>query len=81
MLWISDCESHFKNNVVRRVQKRLKAKHHVTAANCLCSNSTIEPACKKVVRAFLAVLSDLKMRADEWPEVINLVQSALNNFI
>jgi hypothetical protein len=29
--------------------------------------------------AFHAVLSELKMYADEWPEVVNMVQSVLNN--
>jgi hypothetical protein len=34
LLWISDRGSHFKNEVVRRVQKELKARHHCTTANC-----------------------------------------------
>jgi IS30 family transposase len=79
LLWISDRGSHFKNIVVRRVQKELKAKHHFTTANCPWSNSTIESACKQVIRAFRAVLSELKMYSDEWPEVVNMVQSILNN--
>jgi hypothetical protein len=58
---------------------KLKAKHHFTAANCPWSNGTIESACKQVIRAFHAVLSELKMYADEWPEVVNMVQSVLNN--
>jgi Integrase core domain len=33
LIWISDRGSHFKNEVVQRVQKELKAKHHFTAAN------------------------------------------------
>jgi hypothetical protein len=77
--WISDRGSHFKNEVVRRVQKELKAKHHFTTANCPWSNGTIESACKQVIRALRAVLSELKMYADEWPEVVNMVQSVLNN--
>jgi hypothetical protein len=34
LLWISDRGSHSKNEVVQRVQKELKAKHHFTTANC-----------------------------------------------
>jgi hypothetical protein len=34
LLWISDRGSHFKNEVVQRVQKELKAKDHFTMANC-----------------------------------------------
>jgi hypothetical protein len=79
LLWISDRGSHFKNEVVQRVQKELKAKHHFTTENCPWSNGTIESACKQVIRAFRAVLSELKMYADEWPEVVDMVQSVLNN--
>jgi IS30 family transposase len=79
LLWISDRGSHFKNGVVQRVQKEHKAKNHFTTANCPWSNGTIESACKKVIRAFRAVLSELKVYADEWPEVVNMVQSVLNN--
>jgi hypothetical protein len=61
LLWISDRGSHFKNEIVRREQKVLKAKHHFTTANCPWSNGTIESACKKVIRAFRAVLSELKI--------------------
>jgi transposase InsO family protein len=78
LLWISDRGSQFKNEVVQRVQKELKAKHHFTTVNCPCSNGTIESAFKKVIRAFRAVLSELKMYADEWPEVVSMVQNVLN---
>jgi transposase InsO family protein len=73
LLWILDRGSHFKNEVVQRVQKELKAKHHFTTANCPWSNGTIKSAWMKVIRAFRAVLSELKMYADEWPEAANMV--------
>jgi Chromo (CHRromatin Organisation MOdifier) domain len=81
LLWISDRGSHFKKEVKRRVQKELKAKHHFTTANCPWSNGIIDSACKQVIRAFRAVQSELEMYADEWPEVISLVQRVLNNFL
>jgi Integrase core domain len=34
LLWISDRGSHFKNELVQRVQKKLKANHNFTTANC-----------------------------------------------
>jgi hypothetical protein len=34
ILWILDKGSHFNNDVVRQVQKGLKAKHHFTTALC-----------------------------------------------
>jgi hypothetical protein len=65
--------------VVRRVQKQLKAKHHVSTANCPWSNGTFESACKQIIRVFRAVLPELTMYADEWAQVVNLVQSVVNN--
>jgi hypothetical protein len=79
LLWISDRGSHFKNEVERRVQKEFKAKHRFTTVNRPWWNGIIEFACKQVIRAFRAVLSELKMYKDEWPEVVNMVQSVLNN--
>jgi transposase InsO family protein len=79
LLCISDRGSHFKNEVVQRVQRELKTKHHFTTASCPWSNGIIESACKQVIRAFREVLSELKMYADEWPEVVNMVQNVLNN--
>jgi transposase InsO family protein len=46
LLWISDRGSHFKNEVVRRVQKEPKAKLHYVTVNCPWSNGTIESAFK-----------------------------------
>jgi transposase InsO family protein len=79
LLWISDRGSHFKNEVVRRVQKELKAKNHFTTANCPWSNGTIKSACKQVSRAFRTVLSELKMYADEWLDMVSMVQIVLIN--
>jgi hypothetical protein len=81
LLWILYKGSYFKNEVVRRVQEELKAKHHFTTANCPWSNGTIESSCKQVIGAFRAVLSELEMYADEWHEVVNMVQSVQNNFL
>jgi hypothetical protein len=47
--------------------------------NCPRSNGTIDSACKKLMRAFRAVLSELKVYPDEWPEVVNQIQSVLKN--
>jgi hypothetical protein len=77
LLWLSDGGGHFKNEVVRRVQKELKAKHHFSTANCPWSSGTIESACRQVIRAFRAVLLELKMYADEWPEVVNMCYALL----
>jgi transposase InsO family protein len=70
-----------QKEVVRRVQKELKAKHHFTTANYPWSNGTIESAYKQVIRAFRAVLFELKMYADEWLKMVNMVRSVRINFL
>jgi hypothetical protein len=44
LIWISDRDSHFKNEVVRRAQKEFKAKHNFTTDNCPWSNGAIGSA-------------------------------------
>jgi hypothetical protein len=68
LLWISDRGSHFNNAVVRRVQKELKVKHHLTFD--YGKFPVVERhyrVRKQVIRSFRAVRSELKMYADEWP--------------
>jgi transposase InsO family protein len=79
LYWFSDQGSHFKNEVIQGLQRKLKAKHHFSTANCPWANGTIESACKQVIRNFRALLSDFKMAFDDWQKVLPLVQSALNN--
>jgi hypothetical protein len=58
LLWISDRGSHLKCEVVRRLQKELKAKRHFSTANRPWSISTIDSACKYFIRAFRVELSN-----------------------
>jgi hypothetical protein len=78
LLWKSDRGIQFKNEVVRRVQKTLKANRHLITINYPWSNGIIVSACKHLIHALRTVQSELKMYVDEWPEVINLMQSVLN---
>jgi hypothetical protein len=43
------------------------------------ANSTIERACKEVLRAVRTLLSEFRLRPAEWPVITNIVQAALNN--
>jgi hypothetical protein len=79
LIWKSDRGSHVKNEVVRRFQRKLKAKRHLSTANFPWSNGTIDSTYKKGICAFRALLSELEMFADEWPEVMHMVQSVLYN--
>jgi hypothetical protein len=58
LLWMPDRGSHFKSEVVRLVQKELKAKNHFNTANC-----TIESACTQSHTRFpCSAIRDIDVR-------------------
>ena len=61
------------------VRKVLCSQHHFTTAYSPWANGTIERACREVLRAVRALLSELRLRPDQWPSVSRIVQSVLNN--
>lgn len=75
---LSDGPTHFKNETVRLVCEGLRVPHHFTLPYCPWSNGAVERLGKELLRVFRAVLSELQMRHDEWPDLLPLVQSALN---
>lgn len=76
---MSDGPTHFKNETVRRVAKGLKVPHHFTLPYTPWSNCAVERLGKELLRVFRSVSSELQTRPDEWPDLLPLVQSALNN--
>ena len=80
-MWCSDRGTHFKNEVIRLVNRMLYARHHFTTAYCPQSNGTVETVCKEVLRACRALLSEFRLQESEWPVVIPLIQSVLNHSV
>jgi hypothetical protein len=79
--WNSDRASHFKNAVIHRVNRVLHAHHHFTTPYCPQSNGTVETVCKDVLRACRALLSEFRMSEQDWPHILPLLQSTLNQSI
>jgi transposase InsO family protein len=79
MLWVSDRGSHFKNQVMEGVRKALRSQHHFTTAYSPWANGTVERACREVLQATRALLSEFQLNSKQWPEVARIVQSVLNN--
>ena len=77
--WVSDRGSHFKNELVAQLREKLKVAHHFTLAYCPWSNGTVEVVCREVLRACRALLSELQLPHKCWPDVLPMIQSALNN--
>lgn len=78
-IWISDRGSHFKNEVMQNLGKKLRVDHQFTPAYSPHTNGTVENVCKPILRAISALLPDLGLQEDDWPLVIPLIQSLLNN--
>lgn len=76
---MSDGPTHFKNETVRLVSKGLKVPHHFTLPYSPWSNGAVERLGKELMRTFRSITSELQLRPDEWPDLLPLVQSVLNN--
>lgn len=58
--------------------KALRIPHHFTLPYCPCSNGAVERLDRKELRVAHALLSELQLRPDQWPDLLTLFQSALN---
>ena len=76
---MSDGGSHFQNETLRIIAQKLRAKHHITLPYTPWSNGAIERLCKEVLRVFRALTSELRLEFQEWPDLVQVVQSVLNN--
>lgn len=79
--WVSDRGTHFKNELVRSLRDKLKTQHHFTLAYCPWSNGTVEVVNRELLRATRALLSEYQLPEKNWPSVLPVVQSVLNNTI
>lgn len=77
--FMSDGPTHFKNETIRLLTKGLRIPHHFTLPYCPWSNGAVERLGKELLRVARALLSELQFRHDEWPQLVPLFQSALNN--
>ena len=76
---ISDQGAHFKNRLLAGLVSELHANHHFTTPYSPWANGTIERVCREVLRASRALLSELGLAAQDWPSVVEIVQSVVNH--
>ena len=76
---MSDGPTHFKNETVRAVTRRLKVPHHFTLPFTPWSNGAVERLGKELLRVFQSIVSELQIKFEEWPDLLPVVQGALNN--
>ncbi|KAE9159712.1 hypothetical protein PF002_g32795 [Phytophthora fragariae] len=76
--WVSDQGAHFRNQVFAELQRALGAHHHFTTAYTPWANGTVEVVNREVLKAVKALLSERRLRVEDWPRVLPVVQGALN---
>ena len=75
----TDQGSHFASKVVDELSHRLGIKQHLTVAYAPWSNGMVERRCKTVSEILRLLLSEARAPPHEWPAILPLVQSVLNN--
>jgi transposase InsO family protein len=76
--WVSDQGAHFKNQVVDALCKLWGAQHHFVTAYCPWANGTVEVVNRMLLRVLKSMLSEKKLKTNQWPVVLPMVQAALD---
>ena len=77
--WISDQGPHFRNQLISKLNRQLRAHHHFTTPYCPQANGTVEHACQEVLRACRVLLSEFRLQMKKWPSVMHIAQTILNH--
>ena len=75
---VTDGGTHFDNTVIQALCKRFRTKHHITTAYAPWANGAVERVNREVVKLFRVLLAETGLPKAEWPRLLPLVQSILN---
>jgi hypothetical protein len=73
-----DQGAHFKNQVVTALAKAWGTDHHFVTAYCPWANGTVEVVNRMLLRVLKSMLSERKLKTNQWPTVLPMVQAALD---
>lgn len=77
---ISNGLTHSNSETLRLVSKERHDSHHFTQPYSSWSELGIERLCKKLLRVFSAKIFELGFEQGKWPDLLSIVQSAINHF-
>lgn len=63
--WVSDQDTHFKNQVAECLRRALGTQRHFVTTYCPCTNGTVEVVNRKILRGLKALLSERKPHMSE----------------
>lgn len=78
-MWMSDQGSHFVNAVMRKLATDLGVEHRLTTVYAAWSNGRVERMNREVVTTLRALHLERQLPLDQWPSLLPVVMSVLNN--
>jgi hypothetical protein len=76
---ISDNGTHFKNKVIKELHRVTDTKHHFVTAYCPWANGSVEVVNDIILKLLRSLLSEYKMKPEEWPRLVPLIQGVINH--
>lgn len=76
---VTDQGSHFTATLMSNITEDFKLSHHFTIPYCPWANGTVERECRGVIGENTAILSEVKLPPENWPGIVECVQSVLNH--
>ncbi|KAE8908896.1 hypothetical protein PF003_g6792 [Phytophthora fragariae] len=77
--WISDQGSHFKNEVVAELSRRLRTQQEFTPAYCPWINGSVERVNRDILQVIRTMILEYKINHTDWPYLMPMVQASLNH--
>eukprot|EP00644_Phytophthora_capsici_P014121 jgi/Phyca11/99277/e_gw1.3.484.1 len=77
--WVSDCGTHFKNEIVAELSPRLRSKQTFTLAYSPWVNGSVERVNRDVLQVVRAMILTYKIGYKDWVYLVPVVQANLNH--
>jgi hypothetical protein len=77
--WISDRGSHFRNEVMKELRKRLKSRHDFTVAYSPWINGSVERANRDIAQVLRVLCLEYKVDTHDWTFFVPILLSSLNH--
>jgi hypothetical protein len=77
--WISDQGTHFKNEVVSELSRRLRTQQEFTPAYCPWINGSVERVNRDILQVIRTMILEYKIAYADWVYLVPMVQSSLNH--
>ncbi|POM60306.1 hypothetical protein PHPALM_30853 [Phytophthora palmivora] len=77
--WVSDCGSHFKNEIVAELARRLRTQQRFTPAYSPWINGSVERVNRDVLQVVRVMILEYKISYKDWVYLVPMIQANLNH--